>query len=143
MVVLVSISVSGNDSNQLSVISYQLSVISYQLSVTSYQLPVTSYQLPVTSYQLPVISYQLPVTSYQLPVISYQLRVTSYQLPVTSYQLSINLGTCVGIISQPENCSVEEPDQPDGTLSKRKSLSYFCCSLIKALLLDNYGFYYP
>ncbi|MFM7354173.1 MAG: hypothetical protein ACKO1G_14365, partial [Microcystis aeruginosa] len=32
------------------------------------------------------------------------------------------LGTCVGIISQPENRSVEEPDQPDCTLSKRKSL---------------------
>ncbi len=28
-----------------------------------------------------------------------------------------------GIISQPENRSVEEPDQPDGTLSKRKSLT--------------------
>ncbi|MDB9425388.1 hypothetical protein PN437_10855 [Microcystis aeruginosa CS-564/01] len=72
MVVLVSISVSGNDSNQLSVISYQLSVISYQLSV---------------------ISYQLPVISYQLSVID--------------------------------------------------KFSYFCCSLIKALLLNNYGFYYP
>ncbi|MFM6058093.1 MAG: hypothetical protein ACKPBT_07865 [Microcystis aeruginosa] len=58
MVVLVSISVSGNDSNQLSVISYQLSVTSYQLSVID-------------------------------------------------------------------------------------KFSYFCCSLIKALLLDNYGFYYP
>jgi hypothetical protein len=34
-----------------------------------------------------------------------------------------DLGTCVGIISQPENRSVEEPDQPDGTLSKRKSLT--------------------
>jgi hypothetical protein len=32
------------------------------------------------------------------------------------------LGTCVGIISQPENRSVEESDQPDGILSKRKSL---------------------
>ncbi|GAL95729.1 hypothetical protein N44_04585 [Microcystis aeruginosa NIES-44] len=40
MVVLVSISGSGNDSNQLSVISYQLSVISYQLSVISYQLSI-------------------------------------------------------------------------------------------------------
>jgi len=35
----------------------------------------------------------------------------------------LNLGTCVGIISQPENHSVEESDQPDGILSKRKSLS--------------------
>ena len=33
-----------------------------------------------------------------------------------------SLGTCVGIISQPENRSVEESDQPDGILSKRKSL---------------------
>jgi len=33
------------------------------------------------------------------------------------------LGTCVGIISQPENRSVEESDQLDGTGSKRKSLS--------------------
>ncbi|ELS48066.1 hypothetical protein C789_2086 [Microcystis aeruginosa FACHB-905 = DIANCHI905] len=31
------------------------------------------------------------------------------------------LWTWVGIISQPENRSVEEPDQPDGRLSKRKS----------------------
>ncbi|TRU22223.1 MAG: hypothetical protein EWV80_14675 [Microcystis aeruginosa Ma_QC_B_20070730_S2] len=29
----------------------------------------------------------------------------------------------MGIISQPENRSVEELDQPDGTLSKRKSLT--------------------
>ncbi|REJ41035.1 hypothetical protein FXO09_21485 [Microcystis aeruginosa KLA2] len=29
----------------------------------------------------------------------------------------------MGIISQPENRSVEESDQPDGILSKRKSLS--------------------
>jgi len=29
----------------------------------------------------------------------------------------------MGIISQPENRSVEESDQPDDTLSKRKSLS--------------------
>ena len=33
-----------------------------------------------------------------------------------------SLGTGVEIISQPENRSVEKPDQPDGTLSKRKSL---------------------
>jgi glycosyltransferase involved in cell wall biosynthesis len=33
-----------------------------------------------------------------------------------------SLGTCVGIISQPGNRSVEESDQPDGILSKRKSL---------------------
>jgi len=33
------------------------------------------------------------------------------------------LGTCVGIISQPENRSVEESDRPDGILSKCKSLS--------------------
>ncbi|TRU23771.1 MAG: hypothetical protein EWV80_12195 [Microcystis aeruginosa Ma_QC_B_20070730_S2] len=37
--------------------------------------------------------------------------------------ISHQLGTCVGIISQPENRSVEELDQPDGTLSKRKSLT--------------------
>ncbi|REJ42947.1 MAG: hypothetical protein DWQ54_08595 [Microcystis flos-aquae TF09] len=33
------------------------------------------------------------------------------------------IATCVGIISQPENPSVEGSDQPDGILSKRKSLS--------------------
>ncbi len=31
--------------------------------------------------------------------------------------ISHQLGTCVGIISQPENRSVEELDQPDGTLA--------------------------
>ncbi len=31
----------------------------------------------------------------------------------TKRKLPISLGTCVGIISQPENRSVEEPDQPD------------------------------
>ncbi len=37
--------------------------------------------------------------------------------------ISWTWGTCLGIISQPENRSLEEPDQPDGTLSKRKSLT--------------------
>ena len=43
----------------------------------------------------------------------------------------------MGIISQPENRSVEEPDQPDGTLSKRKSLT--AISLILHSAIDGVG----
>jgi len=61
-----------------------------------------------------------------------QSKVPTAQRQAGRFVLATNqLGTCVGIIFQPENRSVEEPDQPDGTLSKRKSLSIALSPLIK------------